>query len=150
MSEPAPTPAPFWRRKSLDEMTHEEWESLCDGCGRCCLHKLLYEDTGELVHTNVACRLFDGETCRCADYENRKEKVPDCTVLTLENLDRIPWLPKTCAYRLIAEGEDLRWWHPLVSGDAETVVEAGISVRGHTLDEDDVDDIADHLADWLE
>ncbi len=150
MSEPEPAPAPFWRRKSLEEMTREEWESLCDGCGRCCLHKLLYEDTGELVYTNVACRLFDGETCRCIDYAHRKEKVPDCTVLTPENLDEIPWLPKTCAYRLIAEGEDLRWWHPLVSGDPETVVEAGISVRGRTLDEDDVDDIADHLADWLE
>ncbi len=150
MSAPAPARAPFWRRKRLEEMTPEEWESLCDGCGRCCLHKLLYEDTGELVYTNVACRLFDDATCRCRDYARRKEKIPDCTVLTPANLDEIPWLPKTCAYRLLAEGEDLRWWHPLVSGDPETVVEAGISVRGRTLDEDAVDDIADHLADWLE
>ncbi|MBA4788906.1 MAG: YcgN family cysteine cluster protein [Pseudomonadota bacterium] len=121
---------PFWRRKALAELTPTEWESLCDRCGRCCLVKLEDEDSGEIAYTDVACRLFDTGACRCADYENRQAKVPDCVRLTPETVESIGWLPPTCGYRLVAEGQDLPWWHPLVSGDPETVHTAGISVRG--------------------
>ena len=129
--KPTPAPdAPFWKRKRLGEMTRAEWESLCDGCGRCCLNKLEDIDTGNTYFTNVACRLFDKASCRCKDYSHRKARVPDCVTLTSRNVRRIVWLPPTCAYRLVAEGRDLYWWHHLVSGDAETVHEAGVSVRG--------------------
>ena len=121
---------PFWRVKRLEEMTGAEWESLCDGCGRCCLNKLEDEDTGEIAWTDVACRLLDGETCRCRDYANRQALVPDCIPLNPETVRSLTWLPPTCGYRLVEEGHDLYWWHPLVSGDPETVHEAGISVRG--------------------
>lgn len=121
---------PFWKTKSLEEMSREEWESLCDGCGKCCLAKLEDEDTGQIHWTSVGCRLFDPETCRCCDYTNRLERVPDCVNLTPENVRTLPWLPGTCAYRLLAEGKELDWWHPLVSGDPQTVHEAGISMRG--------------------
>jgi len=129
---------PFWKAKSLDEMTPAEWESLCDGCGRCCLNKLEDWDTGEIAWTDVACTLLDANTCRCRDYGNRTARVPDCVSLTPEAVRRLTWLPPTCAYRLLAEGEDLRWWHPLVSGDPQTVHEAGISVRGRVVSEDEV------------
>ncbi len=122
--------APFWREKRLSDMTRAEWESLCDGCGRCCLNKLTDIDTDETVFTNVGCRLLDDQTCRCTDYKNRQAKVSDCVQLTWRNVGRIRWLPPTCAYRLLAEGKELAWWHPLVSGSAETVHEAGVSVRG--------------------
>lgn len=121
---------PFWRVKTLIEMTAEEWESLCDGCGRCCLVKIEDEDTSRIHFTDLACTLFDGETCRCTDYANRSERVPDCVRLTPANVKELNWLPTTCAYRLIAAGRPLPWWHPLVSGDPQTVVEAGISVKG--------------------
>ncbi len=121
---------PFWRRKTLSEMTAPEWESLCDGCGRCCLVKLEDEDTSAIAYTDVACRLLDVGACRCGDYENRQAKVPDCVRLTPEAVDTISWLPPTCGYRLVADGKDLPWWHPLVSGSPETVHTAGISVRG--------------------
>jgi len=121
---------PFWRRKSLEEMTDSEWESLCDGCGRCCLNKLEEEGTDRTFYTDVGCRLLDDKTCRCRDYAHRLEKVDDCVQLTPGNLKTITWLPPTCAYVLLAEGKDLYWWHPLVSGDAETVHAAGVSVRG--------------------
>ncbi|MFQ5783689.1 MAG: YcgN family cysteine cluster protein [Alphaproteobacteria bacterium] len=139
---------PFWRRKRLEEMTRAEWESLCDGCARCCLHKLRYDDSGELDHTNVACRLLDLATCRCTDYRRRKELVPDCMVLTPARARRLDWLPATCAYRLCAEGKDLYWWHPLVSGDPDTVHEAGISVRGRAVSESRAGDLEDHIVDW--
>jgi uncharacterized cysteine cluster protein YcgN (CxxCxxCC family) len=125
----------FWKTKTLAEMTRKEWESLCDGCGRCCLVKLEDEDTGKIHFTDVACHLFDGQTCRCKDYRHRTKLVPDCVRLTAKNIGELGWLPKTCAYRLLDEGKELYWWHPLVSGDPETVVKAGISMRGKTVSE---------------
>lgn len=127
---------PFWKRKSLGEMSSEEWESLCDGCARCCLVKLEDEDTGEIHFTSASCKLLDGERCRCTDYANRSARVPDCVRLTAGNVGELNWLPKTCAYRLLSEGRDLPWWHPLVSGTADTVREAGISVAGRTRSEE--------------
>ncbi len=129
---------PFWRIKSLDEMSDGEWESLCDGCARCCLNKLEDEDTGEIAWTDIGCTLLDGETCRCRDYTQRSQTVPDCIRLTAHEVRTLSWLPPTCAYRLVEEGHDLYWWHPLVSGDPETVHQAGISVRGKTISEDDI------------
>jgi uncharacterized cysteine cluster protein YcgN (CxxCxxCC family) len=128
---------PFWRVKALHEMTEAEWESLCDGCGRCCLNKLEDMDSGEIAWTDVACRLLDRGTCRCSDYPNRQRKVPDCIQLDPENVAALTWLPPTCAYRLVAEGRELYWWHHLVSGDRETVHQAGVSVRGRTVSEAD-------------
>ena len=143
-------PDPFWKTKKLAEMSPQEWESLCDGCGKCCLAKLEDEDTGEIHFTSVGCRLFDAELCRCIDYEHRAERVPDCVKLTPQNVATIPWLPASCAYRTIAEGRDLAWWHPLVSGDPDTVHAAGISARGRTVNELDVawDDFEDHEVAW--
>ncbi|MFN4141510.1 YcgN family cysteine cluster protein [Aestuariivirga sp.] len=140
-------PPPFWKTKPLAAMTREEWESLCDGCGRCCLNKLEDEDTGRFLYTRAACRLLDLETCRCTDYTNRHARVPDCVALTPENVGSLGWLPSTCAYRLLEEGKPLAWWHPLVSGKQETVAEAGISVAGEAYSEEGitVDDLVDHL-----
>lgn len=143
--------AQFWRVKSLAEMNDTEWESLCDGCGRCCLVKLEDEDTDEIAYTDVACRLFDVGSCRCGDYENRQAKVPDCVRLTPQVVETLSWLPPTCAYRLISEGRDLYWWHPLVSQDPQTVVEAGISVHGRVYAlEDDVTlpELLDRIKTW--
>lgn len=120
---------PFWRRKSLAEMTAAEWESLCDGCGQCCLVKLIDADTDELKFTRLACKLLDIGSCRCKDYANRQAKVHDCVRLEPANVGNLAWLPKSCAYRLIHEGRELYWWHPLVSGDPATVHQAGVSVR---------------------
>ena len=130
---------PFWRTTPLEAMSRDEWESLCDGCGRCCLVKLEDEGTGKIHATDIVCRLFDGDSCRCRDYPNRSKEVPDCVTLTPEDVRTLGWLPPTCAYRLVADGEDLKWWHPLVSGTPDTVVEAGISVRGRIhLPEDEL------------
>ena len=138
----------FWRRFTLDELTPREWEALCDGCGKCCLRKIEFEDTGEVEYTNVACKLLDCQSCRCTDYANRKKIVPDCVVITPETLERILyWMPSTCAYRLLAEGRPLEPWHPLVSGRAESVREAGISLAGHMVSEERVDD--DDLEDYI-
>ncbi|MDA0704099.1 MAG: YcgN family cysteine cluster protein [Proteobacteria bacterium] len=131
---------PFWKRKTLSEMTAPEWESLCDGCAQCCLIKLEDPDTEELTYTRVSCRLLDEGSCSCSRYETRQRHVPDCVALTPENVRTIPWLPPTCAYRLVAEGRDLYWWHPLVSGSAATVHQAGVSVRGKIVSESDVAD----------
>lgn len=142
---------PFWRRKSLDELTPREWESLCDGCGRCCLVKLEDEETGRIHATDVACKLFDAGNCRCSDYENRQAQVPDCVKLTPESVRALSWLPPTCAYRLVGEGKDLAWWHPLVSGDPATVAEAGVSVKGRVSareDEIDTDFILMRIVAW--
>ena len=141
---------PFWRRKTLAQMTTTEWESLCDGCGKCCLLKLEDEDTGEIAHTDVACHLLDLESCRCRDYRNRRKRVPDCVVLSSGNVLALGWMPATCAYRLVAEGKDLPDWHPLISGDPESVHRAGISVRGRVVSEAGVadEDLEDHIVDW--
>ncbi len=138
----------FWQTKTLEEMTTEEWESLCDGCGRCCLHKLRYDEDDSLGFTNVACRLLDLETCRCSRYATRRRYVPDCVSLTPAELREIDWLPPSCAYRLVAEGKNLAWWHPLVSGDPNTVHEAGVSVRGRAISERDAGPLDHHLVDW--
>jgi len=143
-----PAEPPFWKTTPLDRMTDAQWESLCDGCGRCCLHKLRDEDTEELAFTNVSCRLLDTGSCRCSRYETRRDWVPDCVSLTPASLAAIDWLPPTCGYRVLAEGRDLAWWHPLVSGSAETVHEAGVSVRGRVLDERRAGLLEDHVVDW--
>ncbi len=131
----------FWTQKSLEELSPAEWESLCDGCGKCCRAKLEDDDTGAIYWTSVGCRLFDAGRCRCHDYENRLERVPDCVQLTPGNVRAIPWLPRTCAYRLVAEGAELYWWHHLVSGSRSTVHEAGVSMRGRVdASEDDLPD----------
>ena len=121
---------PFWRQKQLSELSAEEWESLCDGCARCCLLKLEDDDTGEVHLTRLACRLLDHGSCRCSDYPNRHARMPDCVAIDAETVASLTWLPETCAYRLVADGRDLYWWHPLISGDPETVHQAGVSVRG--------------------
>jgi uncharacterized cysteine cluster protein YcgN (CxxCxxCC family) len=128
---------PFWRTKTLDEMTTSEWESLCDGCGRCCLVKLEDEDTAEIHYTDIACTLLDAGACTCRDYPNRQRKVPDCVKLTPESVRRLSWLPVTCAYRRLEEGRGLAWWHPLVSGRRETVVEANVSVKSRVFASED-------------
>lgn len=147
MSSPEP---PFWRRKSLTEMTSEEWESLCDGCAKCCLYRLEDQETREVYFTNVHCRLLHTETSRCTDYENRSTRVSDCVTITPAVLKDPYWLPKTCTYRLLAEGRDLPTWHPLVSGNASTVVASGNCLRGLTICEDDADELENHLVDWIE
>ena len=144
-------PDPFWKTKKLAEMSPHEWESLCDGCGKCCLAKLEDEDTGEIHFTSVGCRLFDAELCRCTDYQHRAERVPDCVKLTPQNVATIPWLPASCAYRTIAEGRDLAWWHPLVSGRSDSVHEAGISMRGRvTAREDELPEVDDYFGHMLD
>jgi hypothetical protein len=139
---------PFWKSKRLREMTPAEWESLCDGCGKCCLNKIEYENTGEIDWTNVACHQLDHRSCRCKNYALRKVLVEDCVSLTPDNVPDIAWLPATCGYRLIHEGKDLYWWHPLVSGDPDTVHEAGISVRGRVIDEQEAGELEDHIVGW--
>ncbi|HEV7634873.1 MAG TPA: YcgN family cysteine cluster protein [Bradyrhizobium sp.] len=141
----------FWKTKTLDEMSDVEWESLCDGCARCCLEKLEDEDTGQIYFTHISCKLLDAGLCACKDYVNRSDKVPDCVRLTPENVRALNWLPPSCGYKLVAEGRDLYWWHPLVSGDPNTVHEAGVSVRGRvegTENEIADADLEDHIVQW--
>ena len=137
---------PFWQTKRLEQMTVQEWESLCDGCGLCCLVRFEDEDTGEIIPTRVSCRLFDDKLCRCSDYENRKKYVPDCIKLTPWNIEQLEWMPRSCAYRRIWEGRGLADWHPLISGDPESVHRAGVSVRGQTTNERELDDPEDAVA----
>jgi len=142
---------PFWRVKSLDAMTEAEWESLCDGCARCCLVKLEDEETGEIAYTDVGCTLLDPSGCRCRNYPERQALVPDCVRLSPSTVRSLSWLPPTCAYRLVAEGRDLYWWHPLVSGDPATVHAAGISVRGRVAGPEEdftVRELLDRIVIW--
>ena len=145
--------APFWERKSLAEMTRAEWESLCDGCGRCCVLKLEDATNGEVRPTAIACRLLDLQTCRCRHYRQRHALVPECLPLTAETLSRYRWLPTSCAYRRVHEGRGLAWWHPLVSGDPATVRRAGVSVRGRVVSEDAVhpnEPLEAHVIRWVD
>ncbi|WP_333683490.1 YcgN family cysteine cluster protein [Pontibaca methylaminivorans] len=140
----------FWKTKPLSRMSRHEWEALCDGCGKCCLNKLEDEDSGDISLTRVACRLLDLDTCHCSNYANRHSYVPECIVLRPGELERhLSWMPETCAYRLVHEGRPLPDWHPLVSGDPESVHRAGISLRGRMVSESEVaeDDWEDYIID---
>lgn len=136
---------PYWETKSLEQMTVPEWEGLCDGCGLCCLVRFEDEDSGEVIPTRVHCRLFDGEACRCTDYANRKRHVPDCIKLTPHNIEALAWMPLSCAYRRLYEGKPLPRWHPLITGDPQSVHDAGVSVRGKTISEASLADPDDAL-----
>lgn len=154
MNEPtttSPLRPLFWENYRLDELSQAEWEALCDGCGRCCLHKLEYEDTSEIAYTAVACRLLNLETAQCSDYPHRQKTIPDCVTLTPSNLSEIRWLPTSCAYRRLHEGRGLARWHPLISGKASSVREAGISVIGRVISEADVaeDEVEEHIIRWI-
>lgn len=142
---------PFWQTVPLELMNTEQWESLCDGCGRCCLHKLECEDSGDVFYTDVACRNLDCEKGGCVDYPRRQELVPECLVLKFDDVKNFHWLPSTCAYRLLSEGKPLFEWHPLISKDAESVVRAGISVRGRVLKEQSVDEneLEERIIHWV-
>ncbi|MGI8739009.1 MAG: YcgN family cysteine cluster protein [Gammaproteobacteria bacterium] len=144
------TAPPFWERKTLAEMDAQEWESLCDGCGKCCLVKLEDERSGQVAYTDAACHLLDIDACRCRDYAQRTRRVPDCVNLTPAGASECKWLPSTCAYRLVAEGKPLAWWHPLLSGDPATVHQAGVSVRGRALSERAVVDLQARIVRWPE
>lgn len=142
----------FWRTKTLSQLNREEWESLCDGCGLCCLIRFEDEDTGEILPTRVHCQLYDAQKCQCSNYVNRKTHVPDCISLTPDNIENLMWMPKSCAYRRIYEGKDLPSWHYLVCGDREEVHRRGVSVRGQTVCEtafDEIEDALDYLAEDL-
>jgi uncharacterized cysteine cluster protein YcgN (CxxCxxCC family) len=142
----------FWENKSLTEMNTQEWEALCDGCARCCLLKIEDVDSGDLFYTNVACKYLDSMHCRCTQYRERSQLVPDCIKVTPEVARNETWLPDTCAYRLLAEGRPLHNWHPLLSGDPDTVHDEGISVRDKVISERYVhpDELTEHLVNWFE
>ncbi|TRW90856.1 YcgN family cysteine cluster protein [Candidatus Methylobacter oryzae] len=143
----------FWEAKKLSEMSTEEWESLCDNCGKCCLHKLEDEDTGDIYFTSVACKLIDLETCRCTRYAERTRLVPECLDLKQYDFNEYDWLPATCAYRLVNNGEQLPPWHPLLSKSSASVRKADVSISSYALREsevDDIDDLEDYIIEWLE
>jgi len=140
----------FWETKKLSEMSTDEWESICDSCGKCCLNKLEDEDTGKIFFTSVVCDLIDLESCRCTRYSERTTLVPECLDLKQHDFAEYNWLPATCAYRLLSDGEPLPSWHPLVSGEKESTKEAGVSIGSYAMKESDVDDLEDHIIEWLE
>jgi len=140
----------FWETKKLSEMTTEEWESLCDNCGKCCLHKLEDEDTGDIYFTSVVCNLIDLDTCRCTRYTERTQLVPECLDLKQHDFAEYNWLPATCAYRLLSDGEELPSWHSLLSKSAESVQDAGVSISSYAMKESEIDDLEDHIIEWLE
>ena len=141
---------PFWKKKSLREMNRQEWELLCDGCGKCCLYKIQDEKTGEVQYTNVSCRLLCTKTCLCNSYKNRYHLVPTCMILTPTRVEEFCWLPKTCTYRLLAQGKDLPWWHHLVSGDPDLIHHLGLSIKGKVISEDYVYplQLRQHIVQW--
>jgi uncharacterized cysteine cluster protein YcgN (CxxCxxCC family) len=139
---------PFWEVKTLSQMSQKEWDALCDGCAKCCLHKIEDEDNGEVSYTNVVCEQLDINTCRCKNFVERTKLVHDCIELTKDNVDGLKWLPQSCAYRLLSEGKNLYWWHPLISGDVNTVHKEGVSVKGRVVEEKDIYDIEDHIVTW--
>ena len=143
---------PFWETKSLDSMTDEEWESLCDGCGRCCLHKLVNDETGDVFYTRVACRLLNAEDGRCELYADRLSEVEDCLDVRRMRSAELAWMPNTCAYRRIAEGKSLPDWHPLLSGDPASVTSAGVAVAGRTISEEhaDLDNLETEIIEWVD
>jgi hypothetical protein len=145
MTKQDKTSNPFWKQKRLSQMDHNEWESLCDGCGRCCLHKLEDVDNGDIYYTRGACELLDIDACRCLDYDNRQKQVPNCVQLSVKEAQYFDWLPSTCAYRLLAEGEDLPLWHPLITGNSESVVKAGVSVKDIAKPLSDITDLSDEI-----
>jgi uncharacterized cysteine cluster protein YcgN (CxxCxxCC family) len=140
----------FWLTTPLDQMTKDQWESLCDGCGKCCVIKLEDVDDNTIHYTDIGCKQLDNTTCRCKDYANRKAIVPDCVILTPDKLETLPWMPSTCAYRLIYEGRPLPDWHHLITGDPVSIHQAGKSVTGKIFLEGDIaeDDYPDHIKDW--
>jgi uncharacterized cysteine cluster protein YcgN (CxxCxxCC family) len=142
---------PFWKTKTLEAMSSQEWESLCDGCAKCCLHKLEDHDTSEIHYTRVVCKYLREEDCRCTHYLDRNDLVPQCVWLNPEDATGFDWLPTSCAYRVIAEGRDLSWWHPLVSGDPETVHQAGVSIKSKVISESHVhpDGLEEHIVHWV-
>jgi uncharacterized cysteine cluster protein YcgN (CxxCxxCC family) len=142
----------FWETKRLEEMNRAEWESLCDGCARCCLHKLEDEETDEVFYTDVVCRYLDQDACRCTQYQDRNKLVPNCVWLTPNDVAAFHWLPTTCAYRLVAEGKPLQDWHPLISGRAASVREAGIAVTDRCVSEEFVheEELEERIIHWVE
>ena len=145
------TQSKFWLEKAIEDLTPSEWESLCDFCSKCCLHKFIEPGKTEVQFTNVVCRYMDMETCKCSDYENRHDNVPDCVLLTPKLARGANWLPKNCAYRLVADGKDIPWWHPLKMGDPDSTRKTGNSVFGKVVSEDDIDpeDLEDMVVDWF-
>ncbi len=140
----------FWESKKLSEMTTAEWESICDGCGKCCLNKLEDEDSGEIFFTSVVCDLIDLESCQCTRYSERTTLVPECLDLKQHDFAEYNWLPTTCAYRLLIDGKPLPSWHPLVSKNKDSVKEAGVSIASYAMKESDIDNLEDHIIEWLE
>jgi uncharacterized cysteine cluster protein YcgN (CxxCxxCC family) len=140
----------FWETKKLSEMTTQEWESICDGCGKCCLNKLEDEESGEIFFTSVVCNLIDLDSCRCTRYSERTTLVPECLDLKQHEFAEYNWLPATCAYRLLSDGKQLPSWHPLISGTEESVKEAGVSICSYAMKESEVNDLEDHIIKWLD
>lgn len=140
----------YWKYKKLEEMTTEEWESICDGCAKCCVIKFEEDETGHILQTDVVCKLLDLGSCSCTKYDQRKVLVPDCISITPQNILQLKWMPASCSYRLLAEGKDLPSWHPLLTGDRQSTQKAEKSVQGRVVSETEVDDIEDRIIGWFD